>query len=128
MTLVTVVVTIATRADLGSRLRVLYASAPGRAEMAQAGILTYLFTLAATGLVLWLGVSRAVKAGKRWARTVATGVFAVATLICGYNFTQPHPLPMSLAGMLPSLAGLAAVALLWTRGSAAHFTTAKAVV
>ncbi|GLY64566.1 hypothetical protein [Amycolatopsis taiwanensis] len=89
--------------------------------MAESSILTYLFTLAVAGTVLFLWMARASQRGKRWVRGVGAAVIVLGSLMAAYNFSQPHPLVMTLAGVLPCLGGLTAVALLWNRKSSSYF-------
>ena len=82
----------------------------------------YLSVVGAFGIICWLGTIRAVKAGKRWARGAATAMLALGTGIAVIDLlvrdtsgdTGLPPL-LGWAGMLPSLAGLLAVTLLWRR-------------
>ncbi|MGZ0149810.1 hypothetical protein ACXJJ3_22300 [Kribbella sp. WER1] len=99
----------------------LLAAYPGRtqyAEMAKSSILTYLFTISAIGLMAWLVLAWAGRRGKTWAKPAATAVFVLGSAILLYDFTQPHPLFVTVAGALPCLAGLAAVSYLWKRDPA----------
>ncbi|MEU6015005.1 hypothetical protein ABZ826_13430 [Streptomyces sp. NPDC047515] len=63
--------------------------------------------------------------GRRWARGAGTAAVVLGTALAVYNFGQPHPLVMTVAGVLPCAAGLAAVALLWTRESSSYFASAR---
>ncbi|MFF8692972.1 hypothetical protein ACF08W_12255 [Streptomyces sp. NPDC015144] len=94
--------------------------------MAESSILTYLFTLAAFGTVLFAAMAWAGRRGRRWVRSVGGATLVLGCALAVYNFSQPHPLVMTLAGILPCAAGLVAVALLWTRESSAFFTSARA--
>ena len=76
----------------------------------------------ALGIICWLGTIRALKAGKRWARGVATVMFALGTgialidlLVRDTSGDTGLPPLLGWAGMLPCLAGLLAVMLLWRR-------------
>jgi hypothetical protein len=105
----------ATGDRLGHGLQAAY---PGRtqfAEMAKSSILTYLFTMSAIGLVAWLVLAWAGRRGKGWTKGAATVVFVVGSAAMLYDFTQPHPLFITIAGALPCLAGLAAISYLWKR-------------
>ena len=84
--------------------------------------LIYLSVVGVLGIISWLGTIRAIRAGKRWARWVATAIFVVATLIALTGLlikdtSGDTGLPPLLGGvgMLPCLAGLLAVGLLWRR-------------
>jgi len=94
---------------------------PGDLSMAESSILTYLFTLAAIGAVFFVWMARASRKGRRWVRRAGTVTVALGSALSLYHFTQPHPLVMTLAGLLPCLAGLAALALLWRPEATAHF-------
>jgi hypothetical protein len=85
-------------------------------------VLIYLIGIGGVGAALWLWMAWAVSRAKRWARLVATGIFAVATMDALINLTQPQPTAVDLAGLAPCLAGLVAIALLWTRTAGTHFT------
>src|SRR5690606_38605903 len=81
----------------------------------------YLLTTGAVGVVTWLWMVWAVRARKRWAPAAATVIFVLATVLASANFfIQEYgqaliPAQFALAGLLPCLAGLVAVVLLWTR-------------
>ncbi|MFG7941124.1 hypothetical protein [Streptomyces cacaoi] len=96
-------------------------------DMAQSSILTYLFALAALGAALFVGMARAGLRGRRWVRGAGTSAVVLGSLLAVYNFSQPHPLLMTLAGTAPCAVALAAVALLWTRESSAYFTSRRSV-
>ncbi|QWF83791.1 hypothetical protein [Amycolatopsis sp. CA-230715] len=121
LTVAAVIVTVLDQRTLTRQLQAAYATAPGKVDMARSSILTYLFALAAIGVVLWLWLARASGRGRPWSRVVATAVFVAGTALSAYNFTQPHPVLVTIAGLVPCAAGLAAVVFLWQRGSSAHF-------
>ena len=93
-----------------------------RIDTAVTTYLVYLSVVGALGIICWLAAIRAVKAGKRWARGAATTLFALGTGIALFDLlvkdtsgdTGLPPL-LGWAGMLPCLAGLLAVTLLWRR-------------
>ncbi|GAA1982749.1 hypothetical protein [Amycolatopsis minnesotensis] len=114
----------ATGDGLTRRLQAAYPADPGKVDMAKSSILTYLFALAAVGVVLWLWLARASGKGRPWSRVVATVVFVAGTALSAYHFTQPHPMLVTVVGLVPCVAGLAAVAFLWQRGSSAYFAAA----
>ncbi len=95
--------------------------------------LVYLTVVGALGIVCWLGAIWAVRAGKRWARGAATAMFALGTGVALFDLlikdtsgeTGLPPL-LGWAGMLPCLAGLLAVALLWRKRSSALGTLRRA--
>ena len=93
-----------------------------RIDSAVTTYLVYLSVVGALGIICWLWAVWAVKAGKRWARGAATALFALGTAIALIDLlvkdtsgdTGLPPL-LGWAGMLPCLAGLLAVTLLWRR-------------
>lgn len=93
-----------------------------RVDSAVTTYLVYLSVVGALGIIGWLWTIWAVKAGKRWARGAATAMFALGTgialidlLIKDTSGDTGLPPLLGWTGMLPCLAGLLAVALLWTR-------------
>jgi hypothetical protein len=93
-----------------------------RIDSAVTTYLIYLTVVGALGIVAWLGMIWAVKARKRRARGAATATFVLATSIAAFDLfvrdtsgdTGLPPL-LGWIGMLPCLAGLLAVALLWRK-------------
>lgn len=93
-----------------------------RIDPAVTTYLVYLSVVGALGIICWLWTIWAVKAGKRWARGAAAAMFALGTGIAVIDLlvkdtsgdTGLPPL-LGWAGMLPCLAGLLAVTLLWRR-------------
>lgn len=86
-----------------------------------AGVAVYLFTLGGLGIVGWLWMVWAVRRQKRWARPVATLLFLLGSVFAVGNLTVTEydqtilPTSIGLVGLLPCLAGLVAVVLLWRR-------------
>ncbi|MDA8368280.1 MAG: hypothetical protein M0026_00215 [Nocardiopsaceae bacterium] len=85
--------------------------------------LVLLSVVGALGISCWLWTIWAVTAGKWWARLAATAMFALGTgtaltalLVKDTSGDTGLPLLLGGVGMLPCLAGLIAVTLLW-RGS-----------
>lgn len=88
-------------------------------------VTTYLVVLSvigALGVLAWLTTAWVVKAGKRWARPAATVMFMLGTSVgltglLTKDTSGAAGLPPALgwAGMIPCLAGVVAVALLWRR-------------
>jgi hypothetical protein len=73
------------------------------------------------GVVGWLWVAHAVRAGKRWTPAAATAAFLVGTgialtdlLIKDTSGDTGLPSLIAAAGFLPCLPGLVLVTLLWT--------------
>jgi hypothetical protein len=93
-----------------------------RIDTAVTTYLVYVSILGALGLICWFWTIRAVNAGKRWARGAATAMFVLGTGIALFDLlvkdtsgdTGLPPL-LGWIGMLPCLAGLLAVTLLWMR-------------
>ncbi|MFJ7199927.1 MULTISPECIES: hypothetical protein [unclassified Streptomyces] len=91
----------------------------------QSAVTTYLALLSAVGalgVLAWLWAAWAVRAGRRWARPAATamlvpGAVLGLTGLLTKDTSGETGLPSALgwAGMAPCLAGLLAVALLWSR-------------
>jgi hypothetical protein len=84
-------------------------------------LLAYLVTIGALGIIAWLWMVWAVTKQKRWARPAATALFVLAAGLAVANLTVREygqailPTQVGLVGLLPCLAGLAAVTLLWMR-------------
>jgi hypothetical protein len=84
-------------------------------------VLAYLVTIGALGIMAWLWMLWAVTKQKRWARPAATAIFVLASGLAVANLTVREygqtilPTQVGLVGLLPCLAGLAAVTLLWRR-------------
>lgn len=93
-----------------------------RIDTAATTYLIYLSVVGALGIICWLWMIGAVKAGKRWARGAATTIFVLATgialtdlLIRDTSGDTGLPPLLGWVGLLPCLAGLLAVTLLWRR-------------
>jgi hypothetical protein len=114
----------ATANTLASHIRAGYPTyTQARINAAVTTYLVYLSVVGALGIACWLGAIRAVKAGKRWARAAATMMFALGTgialidlLIRDTSGETGLPPLLGWAGMVPCLAGLVAVTLLWRKG------------
>lgn len=119
--LIVVYVDHATANKLADHIRTGYPTySQARIDTAVTTYLVYLSVIGALGIITWLGTIWALKASKRWARAVATAMFALGTGIALFDLLikdtsgetgLPHLL--GWAGMLPFLAGLLAVTLLW---------------
>jgi hypothetical protein len=93
-----------------------------RIDWAVTTYLVYLSVVGALGVVGWLGVIWAVHAGKKWARAAATTMFGLGTAVALFDLLVKDtsgdtglPLLLGWVGLLPCLAGLLAVVLLWRR-------------
>jgi len=113
----------ATANTLASHIRAGYpAYTQARIDAAVTTYLVYLSVVAALGIICWIWTIWAVRAGKGWSRGAATAAFALGTGIALFDLlikdtsgdTGLPPL-LGWTGMLPCLAGLLAVTLLWKR-------------
>ncbi len=94
----------------------------GEVQSAAGVYLAYLAVVGVIGAAGWLVAIFATRAGKRWARWLATGLFVIGTAVALFNLavtdtsgdTGLSPVIGGL-GLLPSLAGLVAVILLWRK-------------
>ena len=73
------------------------------------------------GAALWVWMAQANKAGKGWARIVATVLFAIDTLNVAAGAATPGGGVTRLYGLVIWLIGLAAIILLWLRTSSDYF-------
>jgi hypothetical protein len=121
--LVTPYIDHATANVLAGHIRAGYPTyARARIDSAVTTYLVYLSVVGALGIICWLWTIWALKAGKRWARGAATAMFALGTGIALIDLLMKDtsgdtglPPLLGWAGMLPCLAGLLAVVLLWRR-------------
>jgi hypothetical protein len=125
----TALATIATYADhstthlLSDHIRAGYPNySQARVDSAVTTYLVVLSVIGALGILAWLTTGWAVKVGKRWARSAATvmlviGIGVALTELLTKDTSGATGLPPTLgwAGMIPCLAGVVAVALLWGR-------------
>lgn len=95
-----------------------------RVDSAVGTYLVLLSVIGVLGVLAWSGSVWMVKAGKRWARPVATVLFVLGIsvgltglLVQDTSGGTGLPPAVGWAGMAPCLAGVVAVALLWTRPS-----------
>ena len=93
-----------------------------RVDTAVTAWLVILSVIGALGVASWIATIWAVRAGKGWARWAATAVFAagtslaLTTLLVKDTSGEVGLAPvLGLVGLLPCVAGLLAVALLWRR-------------
>jgi hypothetical protein len=108
---------------LAGHIRVGYPTyTQARIDSAVTTYLVYLSIVGALGILCWLWTIRAVKAGRRWARSAATVAFTLGTVIALTDLlikdtSGESGLPPLLgwAGVLPCLPGLLAVVLLWSK-------------
>ena len=89
-------------------------------EAADSIYLIYLSIIGVLGILFWSVTTWAVATGKRWARWLATAIFLLASIVSVTNLlitdtsgdTGLPPL-FGWLGMLPCVAGLAVVVMLW---------------
>jgi len=77
------------------------------------------------GAALWIWMAQANKAGRGWARIVATVLFAIDTLNVAAGAATPGGGATRLYGLVIWLIGLAAIILLWLRTSSDYFRSAS---
>ncbi|HEY3503801.1 MAG TPA: hypothetical protein VGN37_13580 [Actinocatenispora sp.] len=123
LTLVALLAPYASGTVLADHIRAGYPSYDAaRIDTAATTYLVYLSVVGALGVLGWLGTLWAAGRRKPWARWVATGLFAVGTSVALFDLlvrdtsgdTGLPPL-LGWLGLLPCLAGIAALALLWRR-------------
>jgi hypothetical protein len=100
------------------------ASRTGHTTVAGVAVLTVLLSL--IEIALWLGIARACRKGKNWARITGTALFGLHTLGFLGVLINPHAgiglaKPLTLVGWLIACA---AVVFLWHRQSSAFFRAA----
>jgi len=125
-TVVTTVIPYVDRSGLVRHIRAGYPTyGEARIDKAATIYVVYLSVVGVLGLAGWLCSIRAARAGKRWASGAATAMFLVGTsvaltdlLIKDTSGDTGLPTLLGWVGLLPSLPGLLAVALLWSRRSA----------
>ncbi|MEU1940992.1 hypothetical protein ABZ554_00620 [Streptomyces sp. NPDC020125] len=108
---------------LADHIRASYpAYTQARVDSAVTTYLVLLSVIGVLGVIAWLWMAWAVKAGKQWARPAATVMFVLGasvglTGLLTRDTSGETGLPPALgwAGMTPCLAGLLAVTLLWRR-------------
>jgi hypothetical protein len=114
---------LATADTLSDHVRAAYPHwGPALVREDRDAIATYLVLTGALGIPLWILTARAVRAGRRWARVVATAALAAGVLVAltnlsvggdGYHVIVPYT--FGTLTLLPCLAGLAAVVSAWRR-------------
>lgn len=85
-------------------------------------IASYMVGFGILGMTAWLWSAWVLKREKPWARMAVTTLFIVGTglalmnaTLAGGAYDQIVPTPYGVAGLLPSIAGLVTVILLWRR-------------
>lgn len=124
LTMVTIVVLYAAHLGgnvLAEHIRSGYPSySASDAEAAATTYVIYLTVLGALGVISWLITVWSITADKRWARWLASALFVAGTTIALFDLTVRDtsgdtgiPPILGWIGLLPSLAGLIVVILLW---------------
>lgn len=92
----------------------------GRVDDAVTTWLVVLGSVGIAALLCWSGVIWALRSGKAWARPAATLVFVVGASVEVYALLARDtsgdtglPMQLGILGVLPCLAGLVAVVLMW---------------
>jgi hypothetical protein len=93
------------------------------AEVATVGAAVF-FGLVGIGLWIWMALAN--RAGRGWARIVATVFFGLNTLFLLLGFARTAPLGSRLVSILLWLIGLGAIIFLWRKDSSEYFGTARA--
>lgn len=124
LTFAAVAVPYVNEATLAGHIKAGYPTYPeARIDTAVSIYLVYLSVVGALGVVCWVTAIWAVKARKRWAPAIGTAFFVLGAGVALFDLLVKDtsgdtglPPMLGWAGMLPSLAGLVAVALLWKPG------------
>jgi hypothetical protein len=74
---------------------------------------------------LWLLMAHANNLGRAWARTFATVLFGLDTLLLLYGFVQTSISASQMFAVVVWLVGLSAIVLLWRRESTGFFAAAS---
>ena len=77
------------------------------------------------GIALWVWMALMNKAGKAWARIVATVLFGLDTLFLLLGVARAGAAAGTLVSILTWLIGLGAVIFLWRRDSSEYFTASS---
>lgn len=88
---------------------------------AEVGYVVVLAILAILEVGLWLWMAWANRAGKSWARIVASVLFGLSTLLFVTSFAQARGAVSLLFTGLVWLVGLTAIVMLWQRDSSAYY-------
>jgi hypothetical protein len=95
---------------------------PGEIDTAVRAYQAILAVVGVLGLVGWVGTAWAVRAGKSWARVLASGAFVAAVCIALAGLTVKDTSgdvglapQLGWLQLLPCIPGLAAVVLLWRK-------------
>jgi hypothetical protein len=125
LTVVTLVASIIDQASLHSiadHVQALYA--PYNLHPDPSLLFTIVYMTGSFGIIMWLATIRGVVRQKRWPRYVAVFLCLAATsaallnLLAAEYGTRIFPTVWGVLGLLPCIAGLVAVVLMWTPGRA----------
>jgi MFS family permease len=90
---------------------------------------TFVITLAvvsgAIGIGLWTWMALANRAGRSWARILATVLFGIYTLLLLLGFTRGGAAAGSLVSLVIWLIGLGTIIMLWRRESSDYFNSPR---
>ncbi|MCH5585815.1 hypothetical protein MK805_12770 [Shimazuella sp. AN120528] len=121
ITMIILYVDHATINVLANHIKTSYPSySQSRIDSAVMLYLIYLSIIGVMGIISWLNVIWGAKKDKPWTRWAATGMFILGTIIALFNLlvkdtsgdTGLPPL-LGLIGLLPCIAGLLVVILIW---------------
>jgi hypothetical protein len=87
----------------------------------QTGFVVALVVFGLIGIGLWVLMALMNRAGKSWARIVASVLFALNTLLLLLSFAQGGISAGSLVSILTWLIGAGAITYLWRKDSSAYF-------
>jgi hypothetical protein len=99
---------------------------PASGDHRLAGAVTLAVFLSAVDIALWLGMARACRRGRSWARVAGTVLFALHTLgVLGVLASSQAGLgPAKVLTLIGWLIGCGAVVFLWQRTSSVFFKAA----
>ena len=94
------------------------------------GVVALTVVLSLIDIALWLGIARACRSGKSWARVTGTVLFAIHTIGVLSVLANSHPGlgPAKVLTLIGWLIGCGAVVFLWQRPSSAFFARGRAPV
>lgn len=117
-----IIIGLTTISSLRSAIRTRYPSySASQIHTAEIAGVTGVVVIGLIAVGLWLWMAWANRAGKNWARIVASVLFALDTISFLISLAQPHATVGLLMGILVWLAGLGAIMFLWQRESSAYF-------
>jgi hypothetical protein len=121
---------VLTLATIGSLKSAILKQHPGyttsQLHTAQRSVIVAAIVFGLIAVGLWIWMARANGAGKKWARTLATVFFGLATLDLLATVIQAHAVVALAFALLVWLAGLGAIILLWRSESSQYIAAASA--